>query len=514
MKYEIEGVIYEADSSDQAYDMADAAMAEKQPNVTDSMSEFDLGITGIGRGMHNLYQQGGNILGLIPDSDIEESARLDKSLLDTTSGSIGNFIGETAAVLPAGLGAGAAVSKTLGGILPRLAPYLGFGAEGAAEGALLAGPDKRLEGAGIGSLISGSLGGLGRMVSGGATPTRSAQRLLDEGVDLTPGQMNPGGMMSSIEESAGSKFVPLIQDARNSAELGNFGAMVNQSLPPGGTPVNVSNVSSMADDLYKQFNVAYDEVKGFPVRMTGMQDQMLRRVADAPITDDIVKSESKWIENALTKYDPADADTADLIGLRSKIRTRIREKYKKEDFDSVRMLEDVEGVVSERLDRSLPVSLAEKLKATDAQYGKYKVIEDISYRVGDRGHPTPFLMSQAVKMSQQAKGGYARGGGGPLRELTRAGQEAFATGTPKTGMSLGIPLAAGAAGSAIGGPLAGIGGMALPSALSAVVSGTKGGRNFYRGDTFFQQLMQGTPMTEIIRAGAVVGGSPHPLDEY
>lgn len=510
-KYEIEGVIYEANSPDEAYAMADAA---DKPNVTDSMNAFELGLAGIGRGMHNLYQQGGNVLGLIPDSELEESARLDKALLDTTSGAIGSFVGETVSALPVGLGAGAAVSKGLGGVMPRLAPYLGFGAEGAAEGALLAGPDNRLEGAAIGSAISGGLGGLGRVISGGATPTQSAQRLLDEGVDLTPGQMNPGGMMSAIEESAGSKFVPLIQDARNSAELGNFGAMVNQSLPPGGAPVDVSNVSTMADDLYKQFNTAYDEVKGFPVRMTGMEDQMLRRIDDAPITDDIVKSEGKWVRNALTKYDPADADTADLIGLRSKIRTRIREKYKKEDFDSVRMLEDVEDVVTERLDRSLPASIAKKLKETDSQYGKYKVIEDISYRVGDRGHPTPFLMSQAVKMAQQAKGGYARGGGGPLRELTRAGQDAFATGTPKTGMSLGIPLAAGAVGSVVGGPLAGIGGMAIPTALSAVMSGTKGGRNFYRGDTIFQKLMQDVPLTEIIRAGAVTGGVPHPLDEY
>lgn len=513
MKYEIEGVIYDADSPDAAYDMADAAKAEQAPNATAGMSAFDLGLAGLGRGMHNLYQQGGNILGLIPDSALEESQRIDAPLLDTTAGTVGNFIGETAAVLPAGLGAGAAVTKGLGGVLPRLAPYLGFGAEGAAEGALLGGPGNRLEGAGMGSVISGGLGGLGRAIGRGATPNEPARQLLNEGVDLTPGQMNPGGMMSAIEESAFSKMAPGIKNARDHAQLQNFGAMVNKSLPPGGVPVATSTVSSMTDDIYKQFNSAYDEVKGFPAMITGIENQMLRKIEDAPITNDLVRSESKWIENALSKYDPQSVDTGDLINLRSGVRKRIREKYRKEDFDAVRALEDVEGVISERLSRSLPPSLADKLKLVDGQYGKYKVIEDISYRVGDRGEPTPFLMSQAVKMAQQSKGNYARGGGGVLRDLTKAGQESFALGTPKTGMSLAIPLAASAVGGAIGGPLGGAGSLAIPTMTSALMSGTKAGRRAYRGDTFFQQLMQGMPMTDIVRAGAVVGGSSHPLDE-
>ncbi len=130
------------------------------------------------------------------------------------------------------------------------------------------------------------------------------------------------------------------------------------------------------------------------------------------------------------------------------------------------------------------------LRTTDKQYGNYKIVEDISFRVGDRGQPTPYLMSQAVKRAQQSKGKYARGGGGKLRELTAAGAEVFAENTPKTGMGLAVPALGALMGGAGGGAMGMAAGAALPGAIAAGLSGTALGRSGYQGGLGIQEFLQ------------------------
>ena len=91
-------------------------------------------------------------------------------------------------------------------------------------------------------------------------------------------------------------------------------------------------------------------------------------------------------------------------------------------------------------------------------------------------------------MSSASKGQYARGGGGDLRDITRAANEVLGTTTPPTGMSLYAPGAMAAAASAVGGPLAGVvGGMApAATAFMGVTSPTM--QRLLRGDTLPQSV--------------------------
>jgi hypothetical protein len=117
-----------------------------QASPLDGMSTLDQIRAGAGMGMAKIGRAVGQAVGLVNQSDIDEANRLDKSLGSTTPGQIGNFIGQTAAVLPAvlipgagtyagaaGIGAGVGALTTEGGLADR-AKGSAFGAAGGVAG--------------------------------------------------------------------------------------------------------------------------------------------------------------------------------------------------------------------------------------------------------------------------------------------------------------------------------------------------------------------------------------------
>src|SRR5579859_791387 len=166
---------------------------------TDGMSTTDRVMAGIGRGMVNIGRHAANLVGLESDQDLAAAQRLDAPLLNTTAGKVGNFVGETAATLPAMGGAELALGKLGAGALLRAA------GSGAAQGVLTADPGQRLQGAavgaGAGTILPGATAALGK-VARGFTRTPEAQALINAGVDrVTPGQMNPTGGLSRMEQT-------------------------------------------------------------------------------------------------------------------------------------------------------------------------------------------------------------------------------------------------------------------------------------------------------------------------
>lgn len=78
-----------------------AAAPQEQYNPTDGMSTFDRTLSGIGMGMNDLYMGAKQRMGLASQAEIDEKKRLDKSLKDTTAGTVGSITGKVALGLPA-----------------------------------------------------------------------------------------------------------------------------------------------------------------------------------------------------------------------------------------------------------------------------------------------------------------------------------------------------------------------------------------------------------------------------
>lgn len=113
--------------------------------------------TGVGRGMTNIARNVGNLVGLVSDEELEEAARLDKPLMDTTSGLAGSVVGEIVTTAPVGVAAATgrhALARAIQAS-PKASALLG----GAAEGYLVSDPETRGSSTALGA--AGGVIGLG-----------------------------------------------------------------------------------------------------------------------------------------------------------------------------------------------------------------------------------------------------------------------------------------------------------------------------------------------------------------
>lgn len=454
---------------------------------------------GAGRGMVHVGHSLGNALGVVSDEDMAEARRLDAPLMASGGGQVGNWLGEAALTAPLGMGAGAAAAR----MVPALSGPISQGVlQGATQGYATAEPGQRgantLLGGAAGMALPASSAAAQKLIYG-LKRTPSAQRLLDEGVDLTPGQMNPGGIMNQFEQA--SESLPLVKQwvhsLRESAEHQAQAAIIGKGAAPGAPPIEPSeNIHDMLQQAYDSYAPLYDQAKGYPVspnimRTTGADIPLstaFQAAAKAPgVPKSLQSSENDWLQDRLTQL-PKSPDSADLLQLRSDIRQRGRLASLKTDTDSSHVANiagRAEQRITDALNSQLPPEPLAALASADGNYGNYKIIENaVAASKDNLAGLTPQKLSQAVyNATPDAK--YARGGGGPLRELARAGTDVFQNVSPPTGARI-VTLGTGASALALhpyaAGPLG-------AAALGMVVTPT--GRRIAQGATKPQQLAQG-----------------------
>lgn len=330
----------------------------------------------------------------------------------------------------------------------------------------------------------------------GFTRTAEAQRLINEGVDLTPGQMNPKGVLNKMEQ--GWQRVPvvgnIIQAARENAAATFQKSVIEKAAAPG-AKITPADVSDMLDQAYQSYAPLYDQAKGFPVKPAivnqganvPLEYAFRKAASDRGVQADAATrtSTADWLANKLTalKAKPGAAlDSAQLIELRSDIRAQIRKNNALQEAskqDSAALMGNAEQAVTQALESQLPQDALAALRSADAQYGTYKLVENAVSKAKDKpGGFTPENLSQAIKESE-SKASYARGGG-RLRQLSKDAKATIAGTEPQTGAILpviGAPAALIAAKPLIG----------VPAAAAALfMTGTRTGRRFAAGTTGLQ----------------------------
>lgn len=93
------------------------------PKVTDDMSGLETTLAGVGKAFTDVARGAGQLVGLVSRDDVKESRRLDRDLMSTAGGKVGNVAGSVAAFLPTVL-------------IPGANTLAGAGAIGAASGLL------------------------------------------------------------------------------------------------------------------------------------------------------------------------------------------------------------------------------------------------------------------------------------------------------------------------------------------------------------------------------------------
>lgn len=492
------------------------------PKATEDMGGMQRFAAGMGQGATNVGRQIKSLVGMRSPEEAASQQELDADLLSTGAGKAGAFTGEVLATAPVGGLVGAAGKRLGANVLGRVVG--GAAGQGAAEGALMSEGD-RLRGAAAGAaggaILPWAGGKLLRGASRGIRPTPQARRLMDSGVDLTPGQMNPNSAFGQLEEAATNVWGvgPMITRAREASLQGWQKAGRRAALPPGVKP---TEANGSLESVYQRYEPAYDVAKGFPtsprIMRTAGSDTPLAsfprvkgaftRAAEDPnvFADDAARKKvDMWLQNKLTALPGAGKggqtmDSAELLKLRSEIRSQIRSAMsgKNPDEAAAALLGNAERSITEALESQLPKKATDALRATDKQYSQYKILEDATRRAGDQPQGmTPSQLSAAVKAATPASG-YARGEGGPLRKLASAGKAVFDQRTPPTGArlaTLGTAVGLGLTAPLVAAP---IGGAALLAAT------TKSGRKLLAGRTAAQKKALATTRALRRKAGRVI----------
>lgn len=310
----------------------------------------------------------------------------------------------------------------------------------------------------LGGLFGGGLGaaaplagaGLRRLSTGLVRPTQAAQALQEEGVEgLTLGQMNPRSTVGVYEGAAQANPLagPLLSGQREAAINSLRQVALRRGVAPGATPPTDDMTPPEAiAHLRKGFNAAYDEV-----REAKMPTLPVDRLLVAADDQGVIATEAdrvavgNFLRNQMSRLPPSGTETSAgmFIKIREKIRDELFKAVRSGSMERAALLERAEQELTEGLNTTLPEAAATKLRATDAAYRNFKILQDAVGSAGDMaagpGMFTPKGLSGAV---ERATGdtAYAEMGGGPLRQLSSAAAQVFQE-PPKTGW--GAALAGG-----------------------------------------------------------------------
>jgi hypothetical protein len=198
---------------------------------TKGMSTSDKFFAGVGKGMTDVVRGVGQAIGLVDQSEIDESKKRDAALVNTTAGTVGNIAGTVAATAPTML-------------IPGANTVAGSAAIGAATGALA--PVASDESRGMNTVLGGAGGAVGAAVgkvlprvAAPITPSEPVKKLMAEGVIPTPGQAVSGGKIGKYVNKVEQQLESLpgvgwfISNARGRAVKEMDEAAIRKALPAG-----------------------------------------------------------------------------------------------------------------------------------------------------------------------------------------------------------------------------------------------------------------------------------------
>lgn len=371
--------------------------AQEQYDPTEGMSGFEKFHTGMAAGLSNVGRRAGQILTPksleaklgVDDATIANREETDAALRRTGPGMAGALLTEMAVTAPVAGGAGMGLRSALGA--SRAARGAALATEGAVGGELTSGDATTgaLFGLGLGGTVAAA-----RKFARGAKRTPEAQALLDEGMDLTPGQMNPKGVINQME--TGAEHVPFIGAGVRQAREGLSDQVLRKRLGDvSGRKIGASeNIDDVMESTYDDLRNQYKAFEQLPT-VAGDGNKLLaglqQTINKAPVSDDAIRASSRYLDNRMSglvnQSRQGQVTVGNLLEMRSDLRSQIRSLRKKPELvasERADVLEAAEQELSKIIDNALLPSEQRAIRALDAKYAQYKPIETafVQHRTG------------------------------------------------------------------------------------------------------------------------------------
>lgn len=313
-------------------------------------------------------------------------------------------------------------------------------------------------GAGTGAAVPAVTESVARFIS----PRNSAevQKLLDEGVRLTPGQM-AGGAAQVLEDKAQS--LPIMGDAIRGARQRGMEDMnqaaYNRALGPIGQTLPKDQLGRdaaqhTADELGAAYNKLLSGVNG-AVDQQFLQD--VRGVIQSA-AGDLPDQQQKALENIITtqfgpKKLPYGKFTGETLkGIDEEIGKQAKGYAGDQSFDNRKLgqyLTTVKTAVRDMLGRVGGPDVAKRLNDIDTGYANYVRLRDASSRLGAKeGVFTPAQLAGGVRAADKSvgKGAYSRGTA-LMQDLSDAANKVLPSQYPDSGTVGRAMLGVGALGA-------------------------------------------------------------------
>lgn len=406
--------------------------------VNEANQQYETARQAAGRGGIDLARIGGNVASTLPVA----------------------LAGPAGGASLAGRSAAGAVS---GAAVGSLNPVLGedqenFGAEKLQQ-ALLGGT--------FGAITPVIASGVGRVISPAASRADSpAQKLLAEGVELTPGQALGGSAMRVEDRLMSAPILgDAIRGARNRGQESLNKAVYNRVLDPiGGKTAKIGREA--IDDISSQINKAYDDVLGkvnFRLdaefgREFGQLQQLAQSLPPQQSSQfsSIVQNQ---VGSRLTQRGGATGQSFKTIEAEiGRLASTYRSSADAGQRELGTALQELQFMLRRNLERVNPEQSAALAKVNEA-YANFVRLQNASSRVGaQEGVFTPSQLASAVRQTDRSlrKGNYAKGQA-LMQDLSDAAQSRMASKIPDSGTAERLMINAGAMGSGLYNPAIPIG---------------------------------------------------------
>jgi hypothetical protein len=372
-------------------------------------------------------------LGLSTAAEAEQNHKAyvaDKQKQGIEPGAIGKFAGEVVGTAPVlALTANPIVAGAAAGALTTDARDVGGIAEDTALGAL---------GGKVGDV---ALKGAARVI---APKVRSAvQKLMAEGVELTPGQIK-GGVAQRVEDSATS--IPILGDSINAAKrrsLEGFNkAAVNRVLEPIGQklPDAVAAGHDAVAHAQAAMDAAYTAVlpkltvvadNKFASEMTNLRN------LSSNLTPDAAKQVGGILDTIETSFSPgAKAMSGETMKTIDSELGRLARAYRSSAVGNERLvgqaISEAQNILRDTVERSNPAQ-AKVLKAINRGYANLVRVENAASKAKD-GVFTPAQLQTATRVTDSSlrKKASARGTA-LMQDLATAGRQVLPSTVPDSG---------------------------------------------------------------------------------
>lgn len=437
------------------------APAPVKIDPTEGMSTFDKVAAGVGGSLVNTARGVGQLFGMVSQEEIDESARLDKPLMDTTAGSVANIGGQVLQVVaPGGLLAKGA--KAVGAAKVLAGGAKGAAARAGASGAAYAGSQPVLTGETRGGnmALGGAAGAAGQgVVSGIGALAQPAKAALSPAVAALAAKAEAAGIPIRMDQLSDSRFVKTLASTLEKLPFTGAGASrtnQQQSFNRAVSRTFGDDVPNVTQDVYAG---AKARIGGEFERLSaqnslGVGDDLLGKLATLQDeaqrfgTNDTARAVGSAIDELLSKADAAgNVPGKAYQALDSKLG-----KLTKSGDEKAMFLGQVREAVRGAMDDSISAADKEAWKTARTQYRNLKTIRDLVAKEGADGNISPAQLAGRINASQAGKESMAMGKGGELGDLARIGRQFVRDPIPDSGTAnrlLALSLLGGGGGAGL-----------------------------------------------------------------